>query len=221
MIKWLVTLGAVQENVRLDNQHVYYFAKYMYPEVTEPTFIKAFLKKLNLNLWINYHDMPEMLEYFLCHLRRNGGTFKDNTERCEPIELSIRNLRFLNIASILKFQDAPRVPSVDTVWFIYNRLFGISPTASAAECLRLLWNSLPDAFFSFEEIEMALQAGLSYNFYSGAVGVFQARVELRSLKHLCRPTVRRMLWESGCWIPDGIRLTGVPRHFQSFLNLEA
>ncbi|GBL77389.1 hypothetical protein AVEN_41802-1 [Araneus ventricosus] len=107
-------------------------------------------------------------------------------------------------------------------------IFFASPTASAAECLRLLWNSLPDAFFGFEEIEMALQAGLSsetirdvYNFYSGAVGEFHVRVEPRSLKHLSRPTVRRMLWKSGCWIPDGIRLTGVPRELQSFLNLEA
>ncbi|GBO41036.1 hypothetical protein AVEN_181741-1 [Araneus ventricosus] len=106
-------------------------------------------------------------------------------------------------------------------------IFFRCPTASAAECLRLLWNSLPDAFFSFEEIEMALQAGLRsetikdlYNFYSGAFGVFHERVEPRSLKHLCRPTVRRMLWKSGCWIPDGIRMTAVPRELQSFLNLE-
>ncbi|CAL1270266.1 unnamed protein product, partial [Larinioides sclopetarius] len=89
-------------------------------------------------------------------------------------------------------------------------------TSSATECLRLLWYSVPDAFFSLEEIKMALQPGLSsetiqdmYNFYSEAVGAFHARTHPRSLKHLCRPAVRRILSESGFWIPDGIKLIDV------------
>ncbi|GBN75159.1 hypothetical protein AVEN_272720-1 [Araneus ventricosus] len=60
-----------------------------------------------------------------------------------------------------------------------------------------------------------------YNFCSGAVGVYQIHVQPRSLKHLYRPTVRRMLWERDCWMTDGIRLTGLPRELQSFLNPEA
>ncbi|GBM57105.1 hypothetical protein AVEN_125960-1 [Araneus ventricosus] len=60
-----------------------------------------------------------------------------------------------------------------------------------------------------------------YHFYSAAVGVYQAHVEPRSLKHLSRPTVRRMMLESVCRIPDGVKLTGVPKELQSFLNLEA
>ncbi|CAL1262280.1 unnamed protein product [Larinioides sclopetarius] len=59
-----------------------------------------------------------------------------------------------------------------------------------------------------------------YDFYSGAVGACHAYAEARSLKHLCRSVVRRMLCESGFWIPDGIKLTGVPRGLESFLNLE-
>ncbi|GBN30241.1 hypothetical protein AVEN_51644-1 [Araneus ventricosus] len=59
-----------------------------------------------------------------------------------------------------------------------------------------------------------------YDFYSGAVGLLHSRAEPRSLKHQCRPTVRRMLCERNFWIPDGIRLTGLPKQLQSFLNLE-
>ncbi|GBL72568.1 hypothetical protein AVEN_61500-1 [Araneus ventricosus] len=106
MIKWLVTLDTVTEGIRLNNQHVYHFAKYMYSEVTDSAFVKAFLKKLDLYSWIINYDRPEMLEFFLYHLRRNGGTFKDNTQRCELIEICLRNLHFMNIASILKYQDS-------------------------------------------------------------------------------------------------------------------
>ncbi|GBN56383.1 hypothetical protein AVEN_73428-1 [Araneus ventricosus] len=260
MIKWLVTFDAVTEDVCLNNQHVLYFAKYMYPEVTESAFVKAFLKKLDLYLWITHNDRPEILEFFLYYLRQNWDTFKDSTKWYEPIEVCIINKRFLNISTILKYKDAPRISPEDTDWLICRLqleregpsldvlreakkwmsprryylmvqillIFFTSPTISAAECLRLLWSSLPDAFLSLEEIEMALQAGLSseiiravYDFYSRAVGMYPTSVEPRSLKHLSRVTVRRMLWENGCWIPDGIKLTGVPRELESFLNLEA
>ncbi|CAL1270303.1 unnamed protein product, partial [Larinioides sclopetarius] len=89
---------------------------------------------------------------------------------------------------------------------------------SASECLRLVWNSIPDAFFTFEEIEMALQADLSsetirelYKFYSDSVGADPVFVEPRSLKQLSRPAVRRILCERGHWIPDGIKLLDVPK----------
>ncbi|CAL1295094.1 unnamed protein product, partial [Larinioides sclopetarius] len=70
-------------------------------------------------------------------------------------------------------------------------------------------------------MKMVLQAGLSfdiitdlYNFYSRAVGVSHVRVEPRSLKHLSRPVVRRLLWKSGCWIPDGIKRISVPKELE-------
>ncbi|GBN42928.1 hypothetical protein AVEN_228882-1 [Araneus ventricosus] len=40
-----------------------------------------------------------------------------------------------------------------------------SPTSSAAEGLRLLWNSLPDAFFGYEGIERTLRAGAHTHTY--------------------------------------------------------
>ncbi|GBN98585.1 hypothetical protein AVEN_237274-1, partial [Araneus ventricosus] len=47
----------------------------------------------------------------------------------------------------------PELPLPELI-YIYFR----SPTSSAAEGLRLLWNSLPDAFFSYEEMERTLRA---------------------------------------------------------------
>ncbi|CAL1270251.1 unnamed protein product [Larinioides sclopetarius] len=260
LIKWLVTFNALPEDVYLNPDHVNYFVKYLYPEVTDSAFIMSFLKKFNFNLWMVRSERSEYLEYFLFHLRQNGCTDKGNNA-CpyELIEMCIHWQSFLKMGSILKYQDAPRVPQRNIVWSMYTcsfdregpirnllaeaekrmsprrfyflvqiiYIFFERPTASAAECIRLLWRSLPDAFFSFEEIEIALKAGLSsetiqdvYNFYSRAVGAYHALVEPRSLKNLCRPAVRRMLWDSGCWIPDVIKLTGVPRGLESFLNLE-
>ncbi|CAL1287062.1 unnamed protein product [Larinioides sclopetarius] len=262
MIKWLVTFDAVTENARLSNPHVNFFAKYMYPEVTEYAFVKAFFKRVHLFLWIMGNDNPELLEFFLYHLRKNRINFtKNEGSITEPIEMSINLLNFLNIAAILKYQDAPRLPSRACLWFAYILFFKredlnveslrelekqLSPKRyylllqvlfiyfsrptdmrPAEECLSLLWSSLPDAYLSFEEIELTLITGLSsetvkdiYNFYSGVVGVYHDYVEPRPLKHLCRSTVRRTLWDSGVWIPHGIKQIGAPKNIQSFLNLE-
>ncbi|CAL1270279.1 unnamed protein product [Larinioides sclopetarius] len=104
--------------------------------------------------------------------------------------------------------------------FLY--FFFISGTPSSAECLGLLWKSIPDAFFSFEELERALQAGLSsktlqdvYDFYSLAIGTLHTHTEPRSLKHLSRSTIRRILCKNACWIPDGIKLTEASDYYHT------
>ncbi|GBN91249.1 hypothetical protein AVEN_212503-1 [Araneus ventricosus] len=100
-------------------------------------------------------------------------------------------------------------------------------TEAASEALRLIWCSVPDAYISFKEIKRAFRGVFSaeelknmYGFYAAAVGEFYESVEPRSLQHLCSSVIRSTLRENQIWIPEGLRQTGLPKSFQSFLNLE-
>ncbi|GBO35463.1 hypothetical protein AVEN_218616-1 [Araneus ventricosus] len=99
-------------------------------------------------------------------------------------------------------------------------------TETISEALRLLWNSSPVACITFGEIETAFKGFLPdkelkdmYEFYCSSIDEHHSVVESRPLKHLCRTTIRRIL-KKHFWIPEGVRLTGLPLSLQSFLNLE-
>ncbi|CAL1294443.1 unnamed protein product [Larinioides sclopetarius] len=98
--------------------------------------------------------------------------------------------------------------------------------AAASESLRLIWNSLPDPFITLEEITAQFRTfshrriAKIYNFYSLAIGEFRTAADIRSLKHLCRSTIRRRLWQNGHWLPDGIEKLGLNSEYKSYLNLE-
>ncbi|GBN30237.1 hypothetical protein AVEN_51641-1 [Araneus ventricosus] len=103
MIKWLVTFDAATENIRLDYEDVNFFANCMYPGVTETSFVNAFLKKCDLEIWMMQCERPKLLEYFLHHLRQSGKNLKYNeASECAPIDACVMLLHFLNIAPLLK-----------------------------------------------------------------------------------------------------------------------
>ncbi|GBN44311.1 hypothetical protein AVEN_164389-1 [Araneus ventricosus] len=98
---------------------------------------------------------------------------------------------------------------------------------AVSDSLRIIWNSVPEAFLCHEEIESAFkEEGFSpkeiediYKFYSEAVEEFPSKVQPRSLKHYCRVVIRRRLWKCGLWLPEGIRQSGLPPKLQAYLNL--
>ncbi|GBN75845.1 hypothetical protein AVEN_78659-1, partial [Araneus ventricosus] len=110
-------------------------------------------------------------------------------------------------------------------WTYINRT--ANRHAAASGILRLVWNSLRDPFLTLREITEKFREMLSqrriddiYNFYSIAIGEFRTSVDLRSLKHHCRSTIRRRLWENGHWLPEGIEKIGLESAYRSYLNLE-
>ncbi|GBO23981.1 hypothetical protein AVEN_16600-1 [Araneus ventricosus] len=98
--------------------------------------------------------------------------------------------------------------------------------SDAPEALRLVWESIPDAFLSYGEIATAFEAlgpqrvERIYKLYSESVSEFDSSVHLRSLQHFSRTAIRKRLWKNKHWLPDGIRKTGLPQKLQSYLNLE-
>ncbi|CAL1294435.1 unnamed protein product [Larinioides sclopetarius] len=97
----------------------------------------------------------------------------------------------------------------------------------ASEYLRLIWNSVPDSFLSFNEIAEAFKEGIDsaeitdiHDFYSKATGKLHPYVVPRTLKHYSRTVIRRRLSQNGHWLPDGIKEIGLPIILQSYLNLE-
>ncbi|CAL1262113.1 unnamed protein product, partial [Larinioides sclopetarius] len=97
----------------------------------------------------------------------------------------------------------------------------VSPT------LRLLWRSLPDAFFTLEELQKAYAGVRGSRRVIGAVHRFYVRSiagDLKSgtprpLKHFCRTTIRKSL----CYnlrLPHGIEELRVPPKLKAFLSLE-
>ncbi|XP_055953060.1 uncharacterized protein LOC129988814 [Argiope bruennichi] len=111
------------------------------------------------------------------------------------------------------------------LFWIHQNIFETNTAAS--EALRLVWNSVPDAHLSSEEINDIFKNILNsneivnlYKFYSEAVCEFHAVVEPRSLKHYCRISIRKSLCRNKQWIPEGVQRIGLPVKLQSFLKLE-
>ncbi|GBN67194.1 hypothetical protein AVEN_160589-1 [Araneus ventricosus] len=98
--------------------------------------------------------------------------------------------------------------------------------SAASESLRLGWNAVHDSFISCNEITAEFVCFGSeeivdiYDFYSKAVGECPEDVRPRTLKHLCRSTIRYQLWKGMQWLPEGIEQIGLPSRLQSYLNLE-
>ncbi|KAF8770372.1 hypothetical protein HNY73_017913 [Argiope bruennichi] len=111
-------------------------------------------------------------------------------------------------------------------WSYLNRYRNF---AAASKCLRMIWNSLPDSFLNYVEIEVTFgNKGFEpkeiediYKFYSNAVGEFNSKAVPRSLRHHCRTVIRRRFWKCRQWIPEGIQQIGLPPMLQLYLNLEA
>ncbi|KAF8770307.1 hypothetical protein HNY73_017853 [Argiope bruennichi] len=101
------------------------------------------------------------------------------------------------------------------LFWIHQNIFETNTAAS--EALRLVWNSVPDAHLSSEEINDIFKNILNsneivnlYKFYSEAVCEFHAVVEPRSLKHYCRISIRKSLCRNKQWIPEGVQRIGLP-----------
>ncbi|GBN92522.1 hypothetical protein AVEN_135825-1 [Araneus ventricosus] len=98
--------------------------------------------------------------------------------------------------------------------------------SAASESLRLVWNAVPDSFIARIEIKYVFgrlgseEVADLYGFYSKAVGECPEDVRPRTLKHLCRSTIRHQLWRSEQWLPEGIEQIGLPTRLQSYLKLE-
>ncbi|GBN02394.1 hypothetical protein AVEN_173826-1 [Araneus ventricosus] len=99
--------------------------------------------------------------------------------------------------------------------------------SAAFEALQYVWNSTADPFLGFEEIGKAFERVLSpeevddlYSFYIQAVRKFEEESQPRSLEHICRINVRRILLECNRWIPDAVKQLGLPSPLQSYVNLE-
>ncbi|GBM92408.1 hypothetical protein AVEN_240720-1 [Araneus ventricosus] len=93
--------------------------------------------------------------------------------------------------------------------------------------LRLLWRSLPDAFFTLEELQRAYADAPGSRHIIGAVHRFYVRSIAgdlisgtpRPLLHFCRTTIRKSL----CYnlqLPLGIEDLRVPPKLKAFLRLE-
>ncbi|GBN92646.1 hypothetical protein AVEN_203814-1 [Araneus ventricosus] len=134
---------------------------------------------------------------------------------CFPVRLFFRNLRWRS--------ERRCVLLLHLYWTYLNK--SRNPSA-ASESLRLVWNAVHDSFITCNEISAEFVCFSSevipdiYDFYSKAVGECPEDVRPRTLKHLCRSTIRYQLWRSEQWLPEGIEQIGLPSRLQSYLKLE-
>ncbi|KAF8766621.1 hypothetical protein HNY73_019668 [Argiope bruennichi] len=111
------------------------------------------------------------------------------------------------------------------IFWIYLTQWEDKP--AAYEALRLIWNSIPHPYITFDEVQKAYREILSseeiediYEFYVEAVGEGTSKIQPRSLKQYCRTAIRRILWQNNQWLPNGIQQIQLPKKLQAFLNLE-
>ncbi|GFV29734.1 SOCS box domain-containing protein [Trichonephila clavipes] len=102
-----------------------------------------------------------------------------------------------------------------------------SPWPSASESVKLIWSSVPDSLISFNELKRYYGAVLDsealnniYDFYSEAVGSKTSYCQPRSLKHLCKCTVRSVMEMNGQLCPKNIEALFIPREVRTYLKLQ-
>ncbi|GBN38436.1 hypothetical protein AVEN_24326-1 [Araneus ventricosus] len=152
-------------------------------------------------------------------LRLVGAVRNDSTIKRGPGWPSVRLLfRSLLLVSVRRCALL-----LHLYWTFLNK--HRNPSA-ASESLRLVWNAVPDSFITCNEIAAEFVCLGSekiadlYDFYCKAVGEYPEDVRPRTLKHLCRSTIRYQLWRSEQWLPEGIERIGLPTRLQSYLKLE-
>ncbi|XP_055953477.1 uncharacterized protein LOC129989152 isoform X2 [Argiope bruennichi] len=99
--------------------------------------------------------------------------------------------------------------------------------ATRSEALRLVWNSIPDSYITFDE--MTRICGRKYGItnlrnahytYRKAVLFDSPFIQPRSLKQYCRTIIRRLLNDNHL-LPDGIDCLGLPNDLKLFLKLQS
>ncbi|GBN74835.1 hypothetical protein AVEN_137485-1 [Araneus ventricosus] len=107
---------------------------------------------------------------------------------------------------------------------IYSELYDLP---EASEALRLVWSSIPDCFVSLQEMKDAYEhvfpaevMSAAHSFYEETIRQTVSCREPRSLTQYCRSVVRKSLYNSKQWLPDGIKQLKLPPRFEPFLNLQ-
>ncbi|GFR01720.1 SOCS box domain-containing protein [Trichonephila clavata] len=98
---------------------------------------------------------------------------------------------------------------------------------STSKSVRLIWSSIPDCLFSFNELNQYYGTIIDsevlrniFEFYSAAVGSESAYCQPRSLKHLSKCTVRSVMEVNGRLCPQNIEKLFVPIEVRAYLKLE-
>ncbi|KAF8791053.1 uncharacterized protein LOC129960475 [Argiope bruennichi] len=219
--------------------------------------VKAVLNMIDFEAWMTDNQDPEFLEDLLFHIRRSECNLNEGIEyKKDFINDCTVKKKFLDVEPFLKYKDSPHFTSesyrhlktkmrrhlmgqavkkaeyylgrkrslllLQILWSFYNRT---QPSASVA--LRLIWDSVPDAYISLKEFVLIFAASLSpitinmiYSFYTKAICQRSESNTPRSLQHYCKIAIRRALGSKKLWLPDAIKQIGFPPKVEAFLNLE-
>ncbi|GBM28291.1 hypothetical protein AVEN_233167-1 [Araneus ventricosus] len=97
---------------------------------------------------------------------------------------------------------------------------------SGSEALRLVWRSIPDAFITFDELNLTYgriygESNIEdiHEFYEDIIEEKVRCNQPRKLKDYCRTTIRKTLCDNAK-LPEGINQLGLAPLVQSFLKLE-
>ncbi|CAL1293399.1 unnamed protein product, partial [Larinioides sclopetarius] len=106
----------------------------------------------------------------------------------------------------------------------YRELFDLPDTL---EALRLVWRSIRDSFVSLQEMNDAYGhffpteiLSEAHSFYEETIHQTVSCRKPQSLTQYCKCVIRKSLYNSKQWLPNGIKHLNLPPRFKSFLNLE-
>ncbi|CAL1293398.1 unnamed protein product, partial [Larinioides sclopetarius] len=95
------------------------------------------------------------------------------------------------------------------------------------EALRLVWRSIRDSFVSLQEMNDAYGhffpteiLSEAHSFYEETIHQTVSCRKPQSLTQYCKCVIRKSLYNSKQWLPNGIKHLNLPPRFKSFLNLE-
>ncbi|GFR01617.1 SOCS box domain-containing protein [Trichonephila clavata] len=107
------------------------------------------------------------------------------------------------------------------------KIYFYCPWPSTSRSVKLIWRSIPDCLFSFNELNQYFGTIMDsedikniLEFFSAAVGSESSYCQPRSLKHLSKCTVRSLMEVNGQLCPRNIEELIVPLTVRAYLRLE-
>ncbi|GBN06461.1 hypothetical protein AVEN_177220-1 [Araneus ventricosus] len=193
VLKWFMKIDELKyyKSILMAPNVLKYFVDCMHVEFVDSEFVEKCLTKLDFTDLLRHNEKPGIVGNLLHLVHRKGGRLEHKMWRCDFSDRCFSHPSFMYVGEVLKFLDAPHL---------------------CGRFVDLFEKEI--SHISSEEI-----ADL-YDFYSKAVGEYPEDVRPRTLKHLCRSTIRYQLWRSEQWLPEGIEQIGLPTRLQSYLKLE-